>query len=99
MIRLGFHNVGVYPNNGISWENQGSIITFKGRVKIGSDSYLSFGKSSKVVFGDDFLCNAGLKLVSSVGIDFGDHTRVGWGCLIMDTNLHPLYDMEKKGVV
>ena len=96
MIRMGFLTCSVYPNNGVTWENHGGTITFKGNLKIGNDSYLSFGSKSNVIFGDDFTNTAGLKLISYRNIDFGKSTRLGWGVLIMDTNFHPLYDIDKK---
>lgn len=96
MIRLGFRRCGIYPNNGLSWENHGGTCIFNGPCGIGNDSYLSFGKGTEVHFGYDFLSNAGLKLVSTRGISFGKSTRLGWGCLVMDTNFHPLYDIEKQ---
>lgn len=96
MIYLGHRGVSIYPNTGIMWENRGGTVIFKGKCKIGSDSYLSFGKNTTVVFGDDFLSTAALKLVSYRGITFGQSTRFGWQGLIMDTNIHPLYDMKKE---
>ena len=50
MIRMGFRTCGIYPNTGISWENHGGSILFKGSFKIGNDSYLVFGEKTKVVF-------------------------------------------------
>lgn len=96
MIQLGFRCCGIYPNSGISWENNGGEIVFRGRCIIGNDTYLSFGKNTEVVFGDDFQNIAGMKLVSNKGVSFGQSTRIGWGCLIMDTNFHPLFDMERN---
>lgn len=95
MIRLGFNQSNIFPNNGISWLNEGKII-FKGKVVIGSESYLVVRASGNVTFGDDFLNTAAMKLVSCIGIEFGQGTRFGWNSLIMDTNFHPLYDMEKE---
>lgn len=96
MVQMGFHIVNVYPNNGITWENKGGTVVFRGHVIIGNDSYLSFGPKTTVAFGDDFVSTAGLKIVSTRGVSFGIHARVGWGSLVMDTNFHPLYDMTKK---
>lgn len=94
MIKLGYRMVGVYPDNGITWENIGSTVIFHGRANIGSDSYLSFGTNSVVEFGDDFMCSASLKLVSAKGLKFGKSVRIGWDNIIMDTNFHPLYNMN-----
>ena len=95
MIRLGFNRVNIYPDNGISWLNEGTIV-FKGKAAIGSDSYLVVRRTGSVTFGDDFLNTAAMRLISCIGIEFGTSTRFGWSGLIMDTNFHPLYDMEKE---
>lgn len=86
--------VGVYPDNGITWENIGSTVTFHGKANIGNDCYLSFGTNSVAEFGDDFMCSASLKLVSARGIKFGKSVRRGWDNIIVDTNFHPLYNMN-----
>lgn len=96
MIRLGFRKVSIYPDNGVTWEQLGGTVYFRGRCTIGNDSYLSFGNNTTVDFGDDFINQAGAKIVSYRGIRFGKETRLGWGVVCMDTNFHPLFDMEKK---
>lgn len=95
MIQLGFPRCATYPNNGITLRNRGKVV-FKGKCRIGNDCYIIVGKQGNLTIGDDFKANAGIKLVSECSITFGNHTRLGWGCIIMDTNFHPLYDMEKK---
>lgn len=96
MIELGFRHVSLYPNTGIMWENKGGTIVFHGSCHIGNDSYLSFGQNTTVEFGNKFVATAGLKLVSTEGISFGECTSLGWGCLFMDNNLHPIYNINKK---
>ena len=95
MIRLGFNRVNVFPNNGISWLNEGTIV-FKGTTFIGSDTYIVVRPAGKVEFGDNFISGPALKLVSCIGVKFGIGTRLGWNVIVMDTNFHPLYDMEKE---
>lgn len=95
MIQLGFPRCATYPNNGITWRNRGKVV-FKGSCKIGNDCYVIVGKQGILTFGDDFKANAGIKIVSECSITFGNHTRFGWGGIMMDTNFHPLYDIEKK---
>lgn len=95
MIRLGFNRVNIYPDNGISWLNEGTIY-FKGRVSIGSDSYIVVRSGSQVIIGDDFSCSAALKLVSCIGIEFEEGTHFGWDCIVIDSNFHPIYDIEAK---
>lgn len=96
MIRLGFRTCSIYPNNGIVWENLGGNVIFGGKCLIGNDSALTFGEKTIVTIGDDFRNTASLKLVSYRGVSMGDHTRMGWGVLIMDTNFHPLFDLRKQ---
>lgn len=95
MIQLGFPRAATYRDTGITWRNKGLII-FKGSCKIGNDCHVIVGKQGILTFGEDFKANAGVKIVSECKITFGSHTRFGWGCIMMDTNFHPLYDMEKK---
>ncbi len=95
MIRLGFPRCATYPNTGITWRNQGRVI-FKGTCRIPNDCYVIVGKQATLTFGNHFSSNAGLKLVSRCKITFGMHTHIGWGVIIIDTNFHPLYDMEKR---
>lgn len=94
MIRMGFWVTLQYPNNGIVWENQGGTIVFKGKTKIGNASSISVGKKAYVEFGDDFVNNAGLKLISVRSVVFGKKARLGWEVIVMDTGFHPLVIME-----
>ena len=95
MIKLGMFTSAVYPNSGITIKNEGCL-TFKGSCHIGNDTYIICGKQGKIVFGDDFRITGGTKMVSNCGMTFGKHTRFGWGGVAIDSNFHPLYDMEKK---
>lgn len=95
MVKLGFLTHVLYPNTGITVKNEGKLV-FKGKCDIGNDCYIVCGKQGRIEFGDDFKVSAGLKMVSQCGITFGKETRIGWGCIVMDTNFHPLYDMEKQ---
>ena len=96
MIQLGQRIVSLYPNSGICWENKGGTVIFHGKCSIGGNSAISIGENSILEFGDDFISTAGLKIATYHGIKFGNHARVGWDSLIMDTNFHPLYDLNKK---
>ena len=95
MIQMGFNMVDIYPDSGITWNNRGTVI-FKGETRIGSDSYISVGATGNVTFGNNFRATAALKLVSYIGVEFGEFNNIGWNSLIMDTNFHPIYDMEKE---
>lgn len=96
MIKMGFHLVSIYPNNGVTWENKGGIVIFRGGCSFGNDSYLSIGPSASLDIGYSFRARAGMKLVCYHSTKFHRFVRFGWGCLCMDTNFHPIYDMVKK---
>lgn len=95
MIQLGFPRAATYPNTGITWRNQGKVI-FKGSCRIGNDCYIIIGEQGILVLGDDSRFNAGSKVISMCKIVIGNHTRFGWGNIIMDSNFHNIYDMNKK---
>lgn len=95
MIRLGFLTATTYPNSGISWNNEGRII-FKGKCVIGNNAFIVTGKQGTIEFGENFRSTTSLKIVSYTGIKFGKSVTLGWEVIVMDTNFHPLYDIEKK---
>lgn len=95
MIRLGFNGGGPYPKSGISLKHEGELV-FQGKCRIGNDSHIVCGKQGRIVFGPDFRATAGVKIVSMCGVTIGKEVRLGWGSIILDTNFHPLYDMEKQ---
>lgn len=96
MIRLGFFGGHMYPDNGIHWTQYGGTIIFKGKCIIGNNSFIVQGKDSTLIFGDDFLASTSLKIISFKHVEFGNHTRMGWEVLVLDTNFHPLYDIKKE---
>ncbi len=89
MVKLGFEKVSIYPNAGITIENKGGTITFKGDCCIGNNSFLSIGEYGKLCFGDQFESSS-IKIISYRSIYFGYQTSIGWDSIVMDTNLHPL---------
>jgi acetyltransferase-like isoleucine patch superfamily enzyme len=96
MIQMGARIVSVYPDNGITWENHGGIVVFRGNCRFGGDSYISVGPLGKLDIGHHFAATAGLKLICYYNITFLPFVLFGWDCLCMDTNFHTLYDMEKN---
>lgn len=78
MIRLGFPTVSLFPNSGITFENQGGSILFHGKCSIGNNSAISIGRKGFVEFGNDFKSTTSLRLTSYDKITFGDRVRLGW---------------------
>jgi len=95
MIQLGFPRANTFPNNGITWKNEGKIV-FNGSCIIGNDCYVVVGHQGNLVFGQGSRVNAGSKIVSMCSITIGANTRFGWGNIIIDSNFHNLYDIERK---
>lgn len=89
MIRMGYFSVDLYANNGIYFNNSGKIV-FKGSALIGNNCYISNGSKSTTIFGNDFRATTSLKLSCYHYIEFGEHDRFGWDCLITDTDFHKL---------
>lgn len=80
----------MYPNTGITIENLGGTIVFKGRCDIGNNSSISIGKYGHCEIGADFGATSTLRLVCYHSIIIGTKCSFGWDCMIMDTDLHRL---------
>lgn len=93
MIRMGFHNVGIYQNSGIYLSIEGNVI-FKGTALIGNDCYLGICNGASVTFGDNFRATTTFRMTSSCSISFGDNVRFGWDCLITDSDFHKLKRLD-----
>lgn len=98
MIHLGQFSSNVHPNNGISWENRGGIVTFNGTCFIGNATYLSIGPNAVLHIGDNVRNASGLRIVCYKKISIGNNVRFGWGVMLIDTNFHPLIE-EKTGKI
>ncbi|EEF91626.1 acyltransferase [Bacteroides cellulosilyticus] len=90
MISFGYWGVCIFPNTGFVWQNHGGTVVFKGACCIGAGSALSINAHATLIFGDDFLNTAGLKIIASRTIEFGQSARLGWNSFVLDTNMHPL---------
>lgn len=89
MIELGSNQVMLYSNSGVRIQLDGTIV-FHGRTVIGNNSALSIGKKGTLDIGDDFRCFSTLRLVCYNKITIGRKCRVGWDCLVTDTDFHRL---------
>ena len=96
MIHLGGYGGHMYPDNGIHITQWGGKIIFKGGCYINNNSFIVQGADSTIIFGEDFVASTSVKIISFKHIEFGAHVSVGWDVLFMDSNFHPLYDMEKQ---
>jgi len=90
MIQFGFWGNALYSKNqqGINWENFGGTVIFKGSANIGIGSALSIGKNAIIEFGDDYLSGPMVKIGCYKNIVFGEHCRIAWETIILDTDFH-----------
>ena len=96
MIKLGGFGGHMYPNNGFHLTQWGGKIIFRGRCTIGNDSFICQGPQSTIIFGNDFLATSSFKLISYKHVEFREKVIFGFGSLVMDSNVHPLYDMKSN---
>ena len=92
MVSLGKWGVKIFHDKRIVWQNHGGTVIFKGKCLIGAGSSISVNAHAIVEFGEDFINSAGLKLIASRRVTFGEKARLGWNTMVMDTNMHPLKD-------
>lgn len=89
MIRLGHLTIGIYKNDGVIWDSTGTVV-FKGRTIIGGGSAINLRPSGLLIFGEDFVANANVKIVCHDRIEFGYSVNLGWDVTVTDTDFHSL---------
>ena len=95
MINLGFLIATPFPDRGIILNIEGKVV-FHGTCVIGNNSALIVGSQATMEFGNRFRSTANSRLISFCHVSFGESCSLGWDVTIMDTNFHPLYDLENK---
>lgn len=90
MIQMGPLINTCNPNNGITFDIDGSII-FKGRAIFANDSYIMIRDGGVLTLGKDLDCNCKIKCAKS--IEIGDETWIAYDSMIMDSDWHALTDM------
>ena len=98
MIHLGAPTVSLYPNDGIMYENHGGTVVFSGHCMLGNHSFLSIGESGEVYFGDTFRATA-VKIACYNRIRIEPNVRIGWECVLTDTDFHALTVENEDGTL
>lgn len=91
MIKLGPLLNTCNPNCGISIDNRGGTIIFKGKAVFANDSYFMICKDAVLSLGKDIDCNCKIKCAKS--IEIGDETWIAYDSMIMDSDWHALTDV------
>jgi acetyltransferase-like isoleucine patch superfamily enzyme len=93
MIRLGYPEDLLFSPKNAGVININGEIVFKGRFDAGSGYYFRVYHSGKVVFGRNTKIGSDTKITSMSEITLGDHTRMAFEVVIMDTSVHYTIDM------
>ena len=99
MIILGKYNVPLYQNSGITFQNRGGEIVFRGECCIGNASTISIGEKGHLDIGANFSATSSLKLVSFHKITFEENVLIGWNNTICDTDFHQLTLVESTKII
>ena len=95
MIQIGFNRCRIYPNNGSKITIEGEL-RFKGRCEIKNDVHILVSKNGILTIDQGGEISGGCKIVTNYNIRLGKNTSLGWGCIVTDSNFHPIYDIDKK---
>lgn len=92
-VRIGFGHVGIVDNKNCRalWENGGNIV-FLGEAHLGPGTKIV--NTGELRFGADFCINAATEVICYKRISFGSDVLISWDCLIMDSDLHPVFTIE-----
>ena len=97
MVKIGFGDVGHYDRKRSRsiWQVSGTV-SFGGKASIGHGSKLSV--RGHLSLGANFNMTAESTIVCAKEIRFGNDCLLAWDILVMDTDEHPLYDMESQRI-
>ena len=90
MIQLGKYAVPLYPNSGITFQNRGGDLIFRGNCSIGNSSSISVGEKGRLDIGSNFIATTSLKLVTFHKVTIQEEVLIGWNNTICDTDFHQL---------
>lgn len=90
MIKMGDLINTCNPNNGITFDIDGSLI-FKGHAVFANDSYIMIRNNGTITLGNNLDANCKLKCANS--IEIGDNTVIAYETMIMDSDWHALTDI------
>lgn len=103
MVKIGVNGDSFNLSDGsgfISLAGNASKIIFNGparialntKIRVVADGVLTLGKNSRIGTGASVICNGGR-------IEIGDYTGITWGCVVMNSSFHNVYDSNKGGYI
>lgn len=93
IIKIGFGDIGIFDKHQSRsiWSVEGEVF-FKGAANIGHGSKFSVNKNGRLTIGDKFSISAESSIVCSEEIIIGEGVLLSWDILVMDTDLHAIFD-------
>jgi acetyltransferase-like isoleucine patch superfamily enzyme len=71
-------------------------VHFKGKAKLGFASKISV--DGKLIVGENFHVSAASSIICRRHIEIGSHCLMAWESLIVDSDLHPIYDFSDNRI-
>jgi acetyltransferase-like isoleucine patch superfamily enzyme len=92
-VRIGFGYVGLFDGtrSRAVWENHGQV-RFRGTAELGHGTKVVVGRHGRLTLGDNFQVTAESSLLCQRRIKFGRDCLLSWDVLVMDDDVHPVYD-------
>ena len=94
-IKIGFGDVGIFDQikSRTIWQVSGNV-EFRGKANIGHGSKLSI--SGNLLIGKNFNITAESSIIVKKEIAIGKNVLISWDSLIMDTDFHKIYNIERE---
>lgn len=91
VVRIGFNDIGIFDRqrSRTIWQVSGTV-EFEGSASIGHGSKISV--IGNLVIGNNFCISAESSIIAHKKITIGDDVLLSWDILIMDTDIHEIYD-------
>lgn len=92
MIQIGQRHAFYHYRKGVSYDNRGGTIIFKGKCLIGNESQLFIGKRGVLTFGDNFGATS-TRFLCMKEITFKENVSIGFDTILMDSDFHSIKDL------
>jgi len=100
MIKIGFGDVAIFDKRTSRsiLQINGNLI-FRGEASIGHGSKISVGESGNLVIGNNFRITAESEIICYKRIEIGNDCLFSWKILLMDTDFHKIFNLDKTMVL
>lgn len=97
MIQIGYGDVSIFDKkkSRTILEIKGKLV-FCGTAKIGHGSKISINDDGVLELGENFIISAESTIVCHKRIRFGYGTMLSWDVLVIDSDLHPIYNNHRE---